>query len=158
MLGTMVSTSPERTGVAVEAKCRISVSFRYRLTKLRSRPSSWSRCRLSPVWVAMRSSSTWPTVSPASSRVSRPAVNGRSGVGMETVTDMSDLAQNVDGLRTHGRPVVGQHPAGQVAGSGALHLDDDIAVPGPGLGNIEGRRRGGMVGVRVIATQHLQPG
>ena len=47
------------------SSCRMSVSLRYRFTKFRSRPSSCTRWRLRPVCAASSSSSTSPTVPPA---------------------------------------------------------------------------------------------
>src|SRR5207245_390935 len=44
MLGMMDTVSPGRTGVCWAASCRMSRSFTYTLTKLRSRPSSANRC------------------------------------------------------------------------------------------------------------------
>ena len=136
----------------------MSVSFRYRLTKFLRRPSSCTRWRLRPPWVASSPSMTSPTVEPVSSTASTPSGKAAEGSG-DTHSHghvHTSLSASSDS-EPHDRPLVVQRPAGRLAAASVFHPHDQIAVPRPGMLGIEARRYRGVVRMRMIIADDLEP-
>src|SRR4051812_41968666 len=117
------------------------------------------RWRRRPAWAASNPSSTWPTVSPGRSMVSRPPVKPRSGVGMETVIVIRlYLGRDLQGFLSHAGAILFQDPAGQIRRPPFIDSHDHITVPGPRVLAVElgGLRR--LIRMGVIVAQDLELG
>src|SRR3954453_8651410 len=117
------------------------------------------RWRRRPAWAASNPSSTWPTVSPGRSMVSRPPVKPRSGVGMETVIAIClYLGRDLQGFLSHAGAILFQDPAGQILRPSFVNWHNYITVTGPRLLGVElgGLRR--LIRMGVVVAQDLELG
>src|SRR5215467_5224311 len=127
----------------------MSSSLTYTLTKLRSLPCSLYRCARSPECLLVRSASSSPIVAPCASTASCLSVYGRSGVGIRIFVVAIQRALIKTGS------VFLQEPHGHVARCSRHHRDNDVRERRPRVIEIELRRAGRMVRMRVIKAQQL---
>src|SRR5688500_2249247 len=114
----------------------MSSSFRYTLTKFRSRPSSAYRCLRRPSCFFVRSASSSPTVAPLTSTDSFLSVNGRSGVGMWIVFGIGQV------FRIEAGAIVAEKPRRHVFWDAGADGNDDVGKNRPGVVQIVLRRPG----------------
>src|SRR5882672_7387470 len=167
MDGTMLIVSPSFVGVFSFARYRMSSSFTYTLTKLRSLPSSVKRCLRKSANSFVRWPSASPTVAAWNSAEARFPAYGRSGVGIITFTGISfhrcSLAGALDrgavaNFDSFGRkllPIIIQSPGRHFLRRAVLHAHDDVAVPRPRVIPIELARPRRVVRMRMIPAHDI---
>src|SRR6202166_1385371 len=144
----MLMVSPGDTGVISFCMYRMSSSFRYTLTKLRSLPCSLYRWAFKPPCFLVKSASSSPTVAPSASTASFLSVYGLSGVGIRIFVAM-ELA-----LFEYGA-VVFQPPHRHVCCGTCRDRDDHVSERRPRVIQIELRRTRRVVRMRMIEPQEL---
>src|ERR1700688_4835395 len=144
----MLMVSPGDTGVISFCMYRMSSSFRYTLTKLRSLPCSLYRWAFKPPCFLVKSASSSPTVAPSASTASFLSVYGLSGVGIRILVAM-ELALFEIGS------VLFQIPHGHVARSARRDRHNHVREGRPRMIEIELRRPRRMIGMRVIEPEQL---
>src|SRR5689334_7911823 len=162
--GIMLTTSPSFVGVFSFSRYRMSSSFTYTFTKLRSFPSSVYKCFRRSPYCAVNRPSASPTVSAGTSAESFFPANTRSGVGMITLTAMvaspfslhRGALTNLNRLRGKLLPVIAQPPGSHLLRCPVHYADDHVAVPGPRMVPIVLAWPRWMIRMRVIPAYDLE--
>src|SRR5882672_8924780 len=169
MDGTMLIVSPSFVGVFSFARYRMSSSFTYTLTKLRSLPSSVKRCLRKSANSFVRWPSASPTVAAWNSAEARFPAYGRSGVGIITFTGISfhrcslagalnrSAVANFDAFGRKLLPIIIQSPGCHLLRRPVLHAHDNVAVPRPSMISIELAGPCRMIRMRMIPAHDVEP-